>query len=227
MGLEVRSRLFDTKTKTIQSSANVLIERNEINNRDLELFNSLSNQVEEIKQDNSYQENLVKIVAIKPSHQSSNVKVWTDKKEYEIKETIVFYVKASKNGYLTMLDISPNGDNTVIFPNKFHTDNFIRAGVTYQVPAPNYDFEFNVQGPPGLERIKAIVTANDISLMKLELENGFHNIKKETTRGIRAINVLSKKVESVSSSEWAEAYSEIFIFKSGETFTRGARQIQN
>ena len=98
MGLEVRSRLIDTKTKTIQSSANVLIERNEINNRDLELFNSLSNQVEEIKQDNSYQENLEKIVAIKPSHQSSNVKVWTDKKEYEIKETIFFYIKACKNG---------------------------------------------------------------------------------------------------------------------------------
>ena len=227
MGLEVRSRLIDTKTKNIQSSANVLIERNEINNKDFESFDSLSNQVKKIKKDDSYQENLEKIVAIKPNHQSSNVKVWTDKKEYEIKETIVFYIKASKNGYLTMLDISPNGDITVIFPNKFHTDNFIRAGVTYQVPAPNYDFEFNVQGPPGLERIKAIVTANDISLMKLDLENGFHSIKKETTQGTRSIQVLSKKVESVSSSEWAEAYSEIFIFKTGKTFTRGARQIQN
>ena len=126
-----------------------------------------------------------------------------------------------------MLDINPNGDITVIFPNKFHADNFIRAGVIYQVPAPNYDFEFNVQGPPGLERIKAIVTANDLSLVKLDLGNGFHSIKNETTRGTRAIQVLSKKVESVSNSEWAEAYSEIFIFKTGKTFTRGSRQIQN
>ena len=36
IGLEVRSRLIDTKTKNIQSSANILIERNEINNQDLE-----------------------------------------------------------------------------------------------------------------------------------------------------------------------------------------------
>ena len=44
-------------------------------------------------------------------------------------------------------------------------------------------------------------------------------------RGIRAIQILSKQVESVGSSKWAEAYSEIFIFKTGETFTRGSRQI--
>ena len=124
-----------------------------------------------------------------------------------------------------MLDISPSGDITVIFPNKFHRDNFIHAGVTYQIPAPNYEFEFNVQGPPGLERIKAIVTSNNISLLKLDLGKGFHNIKKETTRGTRAIQILSKQVESVDSSEWAEAYSEIFIFEAGETFTRGSRQI--
>ena len=50
-------------------------------------------------------------------------------------------------------------------------------------------------------------------LVKLDLDKGFHSIKKETTRGTRAIQILSKQVESVDSSEWAEAYSEIFIFK--------------
>jgi hypothetical protein len=151
--------------------------------------------------------------------------VWTDKKDYEINEKIVFYVKADKNGYLTMLDVGPNGDITVIFPNKFHRDNFIRAGVTYQVPSPNYGFEFDVRGPAGLERIKAIVTLNKVSLLKLDLDKGFHSVKRETTRGTRAIQALSTQVDSVESTAWAEAYSEIFIFRKGERYIRGSRKI--
>ena len=224
-GLEVRARLIDTKTKNIQSSANILIERKELNHQDLVLLDSKASEFKAVKKKKSYQEHLEKLVAAKSYNPSINAKVWTDKKEYEIKEKIVFYIKADKKGYLTMLDISPSGDITVIFPNKFHRDNFIHAGVTYQIPAPNYEFEFNVQGPPGLERIKAIVTSNNISLLKLDLGKGFHSIKKETTRGTRAIQILSKQVESVDSSEWAEAYSEIFIFEKGEIFTRGSRQI--
>jgi TolB-like protein len=224
-GLEVRARLIDTKTKNIQSSANILIERKELNHQDLVLLDSKANEFKAVKKKKSYQEHLERLVAVKPYKPSTDIKVWTDKKEYEIKEKIVFYIKADKKGYLTMLDISPSGDITVIFPNKFHSDNFIHSGVTYQVPAPNYGFEFNVQGPTGLERIKAIVTSNNISLLKLDLGEGFHSIKKETTRGTRAIQVLSKQVESVDNSEWAEAYSEIFIFKAGETFTRGSREI--
>jgi len=97
--------------------------------------------------------------------------------------------------------------------------------VTYQVPSPNYGFEFDVQGPAGLERIKAIVTLNKVSLLKLDLDKGFHSVKGETTRGTRTIQALSKQVDSVDSSAWAEAYSEIFIFKKGETYTRGSRKI--
>ncbi|MCS5621831.1 MAG: DUF4384 domain-containing protein, partial [Nitrospinaceae bacterium] len=81
-----------------------------------------------------------------------------------------------KNSYLTMLDVNPNGNITVIFPNKFHRDNFIKSGVTYQVPSPDYNFEFKVTGPAGLERIKAIVTLNKVSLLKLDLNMGFHSV---------------------------------------------------
>ena len=125
-----------------------------------------------------------------------------------------------------MLDVSPNGNITVIFPNKFRRDNFIEAGVTHQVPSPDYGFEFEVTGPAGLERIKAIVTLNKVSLLKLDLENGFHSLEKETTRGTRAIQALSKQVDSVGNTAWSEAYSEIFIFNEGEKYTRGSRKIK-
>jgi TolB-like protein len=224
-GLEIRSRLIDTQTQNIQSSAHILIERKELNPEDLVLIDTMADEFKSAQKKKSYQEQLEKLVAAKPYKSSFDAKVWTDKKEYEINEKIVFYVKADKNGYLTLLDVGPNGNITVIFPNKYHRENFIRAGVTYQVPSPNYGFEFDVQGPAGLERIKAIVTLNKVSLLKLDLDKGFHSVKGETTRGTRTIQALSKQVDSVDSTAWAEAYSEIFIFKKGETYTRGSRKI--
>jgi len=226
IGLEIRSRLIDTQTKNIQSSANIVIERKELNPDDLALIDTMSEEFKSTQRKKSYQEHLEKLVAAKPLDSSFDVRVWTDKKEYEVKEKIIFYIKSQKNSYLTMLDVSPNGNITVIFPNKFHRDNFIESGVTYQVPSPHYGFEFSVTGPAGLERIKAIVTLNKVSLLKLDLENGFHNLEKETTRGTRAIQALSKQVDSVGNTAWSEAYSEIFIFNEGEKYTRGSRKIK-
>ena len=224
-GLEVRSRLIETQTRNIQSSAHILIERKELNPEDLVLIDTMADEFKTAQKKKSYQEQLEKLVAAKSHKTSFTVEAWTDKKEYEINEKIVFYVKSEKNGYLTMLDVGPNGNITVIFPNKFHRDNFVRAGVTYQVPSPNYGFEFDVQGPAGLERIKAIVTLNKVSLLKLDLDKGFHSVNRETTRGTRTIQALSKLVDSVESTAWSEAYSEIFIFKKGEKYTRGFRKI--
>ena len=224
-GLEVRSRLINTETKTIQSTANIRIERKELNPEDLALIDTMAKDFKSAQKKKSYQDQLEKLVAAKPSKSSFKVETWTDKKDYEINEKIVFYVKSDKNGYLTMLDVGPKGDITVIFPNKFHRDNFVRAGVTYQVPSPNYGFEFDVQGPAGLERIKAIVTLNKVSLLKLDLDKGFHSVKRETTRGSRTIQALSTQVDSVESTAWAEAYSEIFIFRKGERYIRGSRKI--
>jgi len=230
-GLEIRSRLIDTQTKNIQSSANIAIKRNELNPDDLALIETMSEEFKFAQNKKSYQEHLEKLVAAKPLDSSFDVRVWTNKKEYEVrdnfieKEKIIFYVKSQKSGYLTMLDVSPNGNITVIFPNKFRRDNFIEARVTHQVPSPDYNFEFEVTGPAGLERIKAIVTLNKVSLLKLDLENGFHSVKNETSRGIKAIQALSKQVDSVGSTAWSEAYSEIFIFNEGEKYNRGSRKI--
>ena len=224
-GLEIRSRLIDTQTKYIQSSAHIMIERKELNPEDLVLIDNMGEEFKSAEKKKSYLDQLEKLVATKPHKTTFTVKAWTDKKEYEINEKIVFYVKAEKNGYLTMLDVGPNGNITVIFPNKYHSDNFVRAGVTYQVPSPNYGFEFDVQGPAGLERIKAIVTLNKVSLLKLDLDKGFHSVKRGTSRGTRTIQALSKQVNAVDSSSWAEAYSEIFIFNKGEKYIRGSRKI--
>ena len=224
-GLEVRSSLIDTQTNNIQSSANILIERKALNPEDLALIDNMADEFKSAQKKKTYQEHLEKLVAVRNSKQPFNVSVKTNKENYEIKDKIIFNIETDRDGYLTLLDINPNGDITVIFPNKFHRDNFIRAGKTTQVPSPSYGFEFHLQGPAGLERIKAIVTLNKISLLALDLDDGFHNVKRGTPLGTRTIVALATQVDSIDSSSWSETYSEIFIFNEGERYTRGSRKI--
>ena len=132
---------------------------------------------------------------------------------------------AGKSCYLTLLDITPNGNITVIFPNKYHKDNFIRQEVTYQIPTPSYGFDFKVQGPTGLERIKAIVTSNPVVLFELDLEKGFHSIKKGTIVSLNEIRSSMNKLNSMDDSKWDEFNSELYIFQRGNTYQRGSRNI--
>jgi TolB-like protein len=224
-GLEVRARLIETQTSNINSSANIQVARKEINPEDLALLDPKGTSTGFAKSNDSYQEKLEKLVSIKPDQSSFNVKVWTDKEEYQIGEKIVFSVESEKSGYLTLLDVDPNGNINVLFPNKFHQDNFIRAGVTYNVPSKDYKFALDVRGPSGLERVKAIITLDAISLLEMNFGQGFHNVQGGTTRGMRDIKVISNNILSEDGSGWAEAYSEIFIFKKGERYIRGSRKI--
>ncbi|SVD68128.1 uncharacterized protein METZ01_LOCUS420982, partial [marine metagenome] len=126
-GLEVRSSLIDTQTNNIQSSANILIERKALNPEDLALIDNMADEFKSAQKKKTYQEHLEKLVAVRNSKQPFNVSVKTNKENYEIKDKIIFNIETDRDGYLTLLDINPNGDITVIFPNKFHRDNFIRA----------------------------------------------------------------------------------------------------
>ena len=61
IGLEVRSRLIDARTKNIQSSADILIERKELNPDDLVLIDNMADEFKSAQKKKSYQEHLEKL----------------------------------------------------------------------------------------------------------------------------------------------------------------------
>jgi len=196
------------------------------------LCNLMVDELKSAQKGKSYHDHLEKLVAAKPLSSSFKVTVWSEKRNYEINENVVFKITSDKNGYLTMLYVNPNGDFTVLFPNKFHRNNFIKAGVVKQVPDPDYNllksekgFTFKLRGPAGLDRIKAIVTLNSASLLKLDHDGDPKSVRAGTTFGTKTIQTLLKQLDSMDGSSWAEAQSEIFIFKEGEKYTRGSRKI--
>jgi hypothetical protein len=72
------------------------------------------------------------------------------KQHYKVGDEILVKVKASRNCYLTLLNIGTGGKKTVLFPNKSHSDNAIAANTWYEIPASR---------PPTLTTAFGTVTA--------------------------------------------------------------------
>ena len=233
-GVEITSRLIEAKTNNVQSSANILIDRKELNPKDLKSFNKTIDEFNSAQMKKDYQDYLENFIAAKPSDPSFNVKVWTNKKntnnqdEYQIGEMITFFVSVEEDCFLTLFDINPGGKITVLFPNKYQKKNFVRAGKTIQIPRPQYKkFGFKVAPPHGEERLKIVATlGRDFPInLNLNSRDGFHVIKPETSRGMTEIEALANFFSSKQNSDWSQDYLKIFIHKKNNMFSRGQRTI--
>lgn len=88
-----------------------------------------------------------------------NISVWTDRKVYRIGDTATVYLRSNRDCYVTLLNVRSNGEIWELFPNRYNTDNFIRANVTYTIPSNDDNFRLKIVYPPGREYIKAIATS--------------------------------------------------------------------
>lgn len=68
-----------------------------------------------------------------------------DKTSYRANDLPVFTVKASSDCQLTLINVGPKGRATVIFPNKYQQENFIKAGKEFQFPGPDAPFQFRLK----------------------------------------------------------------------------------
>ncbi len=106
----------------------------------------------------------VQDIIITPTQPSTlTIKVWTDRgagATYYLGNNINVYFKTSQDAYVTIYDYTTSGQLKIIFPNFFQRDNFVRGGITYVIPNPNYNYNFTVIGPNGREIIEAIASTN-------------------------------------------------------------------
>jgi TolB-like protein len=229
-GLEMRAQLIKTKTGNIVSSGYGQIGREEIHPDDLaEIDNPIASFTPiEGSDDNDgdeYDFELNRLVSGSPKSDEFGIKVYADKKDYQIGENLVFSVTAKKNCYLTILDVGANGDITVIFPNAYRRSNFIKAGEKIKIPTPDYNFNFNILGPPGLERIRVLATKSPEFPIKLNLQNGFHSISKQEISGLKSVKALASRFNSRQSKSWGGAYTEFFIHEKNQIYMRGSRKV--
>jgi len=138
--------------------------------------------------------------------QDFKISVWVDNQSntYNIGESITFFFRSTRDCYIHLLDIGTSGTVTMIYPNRFDQNNFIKAGVTYQLPRPN-SFKFTAAGPAGTEMVKAIGTLAQTNLFNLTGAQAAGPFKTfDQTKGTQVAKDIQVSLNQVPAPQWAE-----------------------
>lgn len=129
------------------------------------------------------------------------VKVWTEKTVYRVGEPLRISVRVNRDAYITLVDLGTSGAVTVLYPNRFHQNNFVRGERDVMIPPPDAEFTLAVQGPKGFEQIRAIATEQAVSFVPSDFSNpnvAFRALDRNQSRNI------SVEKKQVGPSKWAE-----------------------
>ena len=90
--------------------------------------------------------------------------VKTNKTRFKVGDALIINCRVTRAGYLNVLNVSP-GDNraTVLFPNKFHRNNRVKANTTVTIPGPGDAFVLRARPPLGRSLVVVIHTKNKIN----------------------------------------------------------------
>ena len=108
---------------------------------------------------NKYTELLAALWDLHASRSGVDVSLKTDKYTYRKKDSVIFTLQAEEDCYVLLLNWSPKGALTQLFPNKFDENNRLRAGKTYTLPPQDAGYRFFVD-TQGRERVKMLVVTD-------------------------------------------------------------------
>jgi hypothetical protein len=230
--IEIRARLLEAVTNNIVGSGKVVLRKQDIDSSNIQFAENDYSFLSKDNKNENYDELKEMLVDLKLKDPSFKLNLSTDKIEYRVGEKLNFFIETSKSCYLTLLDFSPDGSITVLFPNGNQKNNKISPGKIHKIP-PNIPpdkskaFSLMIQEPSGLDRIKAFCHLEEPSPLKLSITNrmDYHTIKPDTTQGKHDLKILIDEYITNNSNKWAEAYNEIYIFDKGVTYMRGKKSI--
>src|SRR3989304_1996102 len=218
-GLRINTRMVDTKKGTVISTGRVVLKQDSYN-----IFDLKEKGTDPQTNDDQGEYDLLvdKLYFSEEGDRRFNIDIWTDKKGYIIGDTLTIYFQSDKDCYVSLLDIGTSGKMTLLFPNSFYKDNFIKGGKTYSIPGDFFGFRINVRGPAGIERIKVIATPEPFPIAEGNTAYGFYSFDREDKKGMRDLSVVS---DNLSSKSWAQDYVEIRIFEKSEDRIKKSRSI--
>lgn len=83
---------------------------------------------------------------------------------WHIGDRLRICARTDRDGHLALFNVGPTGNVTILLPNSDHPETTVRAGQLVSLPAPQDHFSFQLQGPPGREKIMAIASARPLKL---------------------------------------------------------------
>jgi hypothetical protein len=121
--------------------------------------------------------------------------------QYTVGTLIVVRFRATRDCYVTLLNVGTSGKLTVLFPNALHPDDRILAGQCYEVPGPGDDFVYEITGPRGVELLKAVATLEKVPLLESQFApDGSLFRTVSPTAAARDIAVIKKRAAALDHS---------------------------
>ena len=123
-----------------------------------------------------------------------DIVAWVDRPDstYARGERVRLFVQTSKDAYVTVLNVDPAGETTVLFPNQYQSDNLVRARRAVEVPDPNSRSQVVVSGPVGTELIKVVASTRPIPLFEarqLSEAGPFRTVRTQPGSTARSLTV--------------------------------------
>jgi len=90
------------------------------------------------------------------------VTVWTDKKYYDIGDTIKISFNVDRKFYVRIFLVNSEGVISDLFPNPYQNDNLVLPSNTYQIPPINAEFTLDVKAPKGVDKVIAVASSKEL-----------------------------------------------------------------
>jgi hypothetical protein len=115
---------------------------------------------------------------------SAQVQVTANKPSFKPGDQLVVTCQVEKDGYLNILSLGPGDDRPIVlFPNRFHPDNQVKAGQAVTIPPASGGFTLKAQATPGLTRVVVFLTQERINAFE-EGQGDSKDVFKKLSAGI-------------------------------------------
>ena len=113
--------------------------------------------------------------------------------------------KVTKEYYVTIINISSEGDINLLYPNQLHQDNKVEPNKIYEIPGDNDGFNLEVYGKPGKATVVGIVTEQPFNLLDKEQFKTeiLPEINDKPDNLLKARGGVMVKIQSAKINNWA------------------------
>ncbi len=118
-----------------------------------------------------------------------------NQRRFRLGDSLVISVHVTHEGYLNVVNLGPDGNPIVLFPNDFHQDNQVSSG-TLTLPTPQMGFDFIAEEPAGETLIVAFLSKDPLNLHQKGFgKDAFHLLSPLGIKEIqtRAFGVQKRK----------------------------------
>jgi len=163
-----------------------------------------------------------------PAAGGLGVKVWPDRGEsatYREGDEIIFAVEVTKECYVYLLHADAEGNVSLLFPNKYQSNNQVKGGTHFTLPWAGAPFRFKARPPFGSEVVQALATAEPVAALQAVAARGaFRSLGAADGEGFRN---ATAGIEALPESSRAASRCTLTIVPGTAAASSGPKPVLN